>query len=264
MSTIEYDFPTTCITCPIESITGVWEFKRPPFFKYLCHSLSGHLLHFVTKGGFIVKINGREYQVGTGDVIYYYESEEVETIGNETEVVFYSVSYQAPKLLPFPLEKRVFTIDGETQGLFHQLHNGFSSDNVMTRSFMAYSTLLNILNSIEGISFDFRNKVEEEELWWAIERRIRKDTMFKPSLDKLLKISGYSKSSIIRSCRKTTGDTPIQRIRKIRMEMAKGLLSFGHLNVTQVAEYLGYIRLHEFSREFSKYYGEPPSKLLKK
>ncbi len=264
MSTIEYDFPITCITCPIESITGVWEFKRPAFFKYLCHSLSGHLLHFVSKGGFVVKINGREYKVETGNVIYYYESEEVETIGNETEVVFYSVSYQASKLLPFPLEKRVFSIDGETQGLFYRLHNEFSSESAIGRSFMVYSTLLSILNSIEGISFDYRNRLDEEELWWAIERRIRKDNMFKPSFDELLKISGYSKSSIIRSCRRITGDTPINRIRKIRMEIAKGLLSFGHLNVTQVAEYLGYIRLHEFSREFSKFYGNPPSKLLKK
>lgn len=264
MSNVTYDFPISSISCPIESITGIWEFKRMPFFKYQCYSLPGHMLHLITKGSYSVKINGRKYLVKEGDVIYYYESEEIESIGDKTEVTFYSVSYQAPKLLPLPLEMRVFPADNKLQNMFCELHEGFSSEDISTRNFMVYSTLLNILNNIEGISSNSRNKVVEEELWWAIERRIRKDKMFRPSLDDLIKIAGYSRSTVIRSCRKATGNTPLQHIRKIRMEEAKGLLSFAHLNVTQVAVYLGYLRVHEFSREFSKYYGQPPSRLLRK
>ena len=82
------------------------------------------------------------------------------------------------------------------------------------------------------------------------------------TLKELCKIAGYSKSTIIRSCKKVTGGTPMQRIQKLRMEEAKGLLSIAQLNVSQVADYLGYPRIHEFSREFSKYFGKPPSALL--
>lgn len=264
MRDVDYDFPITKISCPIENIMGVWKFKRPPFFKYLCYSLSGHLLHLVTKGSYIVKINGIGYEVNEGDVIYYYESEEVETIGKGSEVVFYSVSYLAPSLLPLPVESRVFSADKELQRLFYQLYDDFSSEDIKTKSFTVYATLLNILSRIRGVYFDTNNPAQDQELWWAVERRIRKDKIFRPVLDELVKISGYSKVTLIRSCRKSTGDTPINRMRKIRMEEAKSLLNFADLNVTQVAEYLGYTRIHEFSREFSRYYGEPPSRLISK
>lgn len=265
MSNATYDFPITDITCPVKSIIGVWEFKRPPFFKYLCYSLPGHLLHLVTKGSYTVKINGRRYEIKAGDIIYYYETEEVETIGNENEVIFYSVGFQAPKLLPLPLEMRVFSSDKNLQELFHNLYEGFSTDNIQIRSFRTFSTLLNILNNIETLYIDSRNSVQEkEELWWELERRMRKNKNFRPTLEELCKIAGYSKSTIIRSCKKVTGGTPMWRIQKLRMEEAKGLLSIANLNVSQVAEYLGYPRIHEFSREFSKYYGKPPSTLLMK
>lgn len=264
MNNEQYEFTTTSISCPIDRITGIWEFKRPPFFKYLCYSLSGHLLHLVTKGSYIVKINSREYKVKEGDIVYYYESEEVETIGDKSEVNFYSVSFQAAKILPLPYETRVFTGDKELFTLFQKLHAEFSVQNLKSKHYMSYSILLNILNNIEGIYFDFENSSLEEELWWSIERRIRRDKIFRPTLNDLVKISGYSRSTVIRSCRRATGNTPIYRICSIRMEEAKSLLTFAHLNVTQVSEYLGYPRIHEFSREFSKYYGVPPSDLLNK
>ncbi len=264
MRDIDYDFPITKLSSPIDDIMGVWEFKRPPFFKYLCCSLSGHLLHLVTKGSYLVKINGIKYQVNEGDAVYYYESEEVETIGNESEVIFYSVSYHAASLLPLSIEKRVFSADKELQMFFHHLYESFSSESLETRNFEVYSTLLNILSKIGRVYFDVDNPSQDKLLWWSVERRIRKDKIFRPLLKELVKTAGYSKATLIRSCRKATGDTPINRMRKIRMEEAKSLLSFADLNVTQVAEYLGYMRIHEFSREFSKYYGKPPSSLLNK
>ncbi|MBI9061102.1 MAG: helix-turn-helix domain-containing protein [Marinilabiliaceae bacterium] len=265
MSNINYDFPITRISCPVENVTGVWEFIRPPFFKYLCYSLPGHLLHLVTKGSYTIKINSREYNVKAGDVIYYYEAEEVETIGDETEVIFYSVGFQAQKLLPLPIDRRVFSVNPNTQKMFYELYEGFSLTNEMNRSFRVYSSLLNILNSIEGLYSDTHSGIDEkEELWWALERRIRRNKTFRISLVELGRIAGYSKSTIIRSCRKVTGGTPMQRIQRIRMEEARGLLSFAHLNVSQVAEYLGYPRINEFSREFSKYYNKPPSVLIVK
>lgn len=262
MNNIKYDFPITRLSCPVESITGVWEFKRPPFFKYLCYSLPGHLLHLVTKGFYTVKISGRKYDVKAGDVIYYHESEEVETIGSEAEVIFYSVGFQASRLPPLSLEIRVFPAGENLQQLFRDLYEGFSQENMKTLSFRVYSSLLNILDNIEGL-YATQNSIEEkEELWWAIERRIRTRKMFRTSLDDLCGIAGYSRATVIRSCRKVTGDTPLQRIRTIRMEEARGLLNFGHLNVSQVADYLGYPRINEFSREFSRYYGKPPSTFL--
>jgi AraC-like DNA-binding protein len=48
------------------------------------------------------------------------------------------------------------------------------------------------------------------------------------------------------------------------MAEARGLLSYSTLNVTQTAAYLGYSRMHEFSREFSGYFGHTPQSLIKR
>ena len=67
-----------------------------------------------------------------------------------------------------------------------------------------------------------------------------------------------SRSSIVRLCRQATGMSPMKRIQQIRMEEAKGLLLSSSLNITEIAQYLGYIRMHEFSREFTLYFGTSP------
>ena len=263
MSNLNYEFTLTNISCPVENVMGIWEFKRPPYFKYLCYSLSGHLLHLVTQGSYLVKINGVSYNVTKGDVIYYYETEEVETIGNESEVIFYSVSYQASKVNPPSLEDRVFKADKKLRKLFKNIYREFSSNDQTRRSFMIHSYLLKILSYIGSHELNHNLSSNENELWWDIENRLRRKKHFRPSLDNLLEISGYSRSTLNRLSKKATGVSPLHRIRIIRMEEARSLLSFSKLNVSQVAARLGYPRIHEFSREFSKYYGEPPSALLK-
>jgi transcriptional regulator GlxA family with amidase domain len=52
----------------------------------------------------------------------------------------------------------------------------------------------------------------------------------------------------------------MRRLRELRLAEAQGLLRFSTLSVSQVAEYLGYPRVHEFSREFSRRMGRPPSR----
>ncbi|WP_299556394.1 AraC family transcriptional regulator [Seonamhaeicola sp.] len=265
MSKVNYEFEIYRISVPVESITGVWEFHRPSNFKYLCYSLPGHLLHLVTKGSYTVRINSRVYEVNEGDVIYYYESEEVESIGNETEVTFYSVGFQASKLSPLSIENRVFQSTSGMQLSFKRLFEGYSSYEAKPRPYKTFAALMDILSGINELYRMSQDKDEEnEELWWALERRIREQKMFRPSLSDLSEIAGYSRATVIRSCKKVTGLTPQSRMQIIRMEEAKGLLSFANLNVSQVAEYLGYPRMHEFSREFSRYFGKPPSKFLKK
>ena len=43
------------------------------------------------------------------------------------------------------------------------------------------------------------------------------------------------------------------------MSEAKKLLRYSGMNVSEIAAYLGYPRVHEFSREFSKNSGSSPS-----
>jgi len=249
--------------CPLESILGVWKFRRLPGNKHRCSSTPGHLLHLVVAGDYLLRTNGRQYNIQPGDIIYYHESEDVEWLENNNTVIFYSVGFLAPELQPLPFNMRVFQATGKLHQAFIQLYTASLETDPSQRIFEMYSALFKILFRIEKFKTTLSPSPEKLTLWQEIEQLIRKNHQFRPTLDELCEMCQYSRATIIRSCRRTTGMSPIKYIRKIRMEEAKGLLQYSLLNVTQTADYLGYPRLHEFSREFSAYFSYPPSSLRK-
>ncbi len=260
MSSTSYDFDLTNLRCPVQKIVGVWEFKFPPFHRNKTHTLPGHLLHLMTSGSRILRMAGKTCTVKAGDLIYYYEAEETEYIGDETEVTFLSVGFLATGFQPLPAAAVVTHADPHVQEQFQALYKAFTSRKTTASPFLVYSILMNILHSIDQLRTEKRKDFEgAEEFWWALERELRKRRLFRPSLDDLCGLSGYSKASILRSCRRATGTTPHRRIRQLRMEEARGLLNCSNFNITQVAQHLGYPRMHEFSREFRAFYGSPPS-----
>ena len=248
--------------CPLESINGVWLFERRPHARSSCHSLPGHLIHLVIKGAYRLRIAGRDYEVEAGDFIYYYESENVECWMGVGEVSFYSVSFFSDAFAPLPVEGRVYKADAAMRRLFADLHKVYSqSEAGSERDCLCHSLLLRIMASMERRRGDGSGGKPGESggLWRSLETELRRRRLFRPSLDELASLSGMGKSSVVRACRLETGESPMRRLAGIRMSEADGLLKFASMNVGQVAEHLGYPRLHEFSREFARHFGRPPS-----
>ncbi len=249
------------VISPVETINGIWKFVHVPRVTTRCRSLPGHLLHLVLKGEYHLRTNRREYHIRPGNIIYYHESEDVEWLGNRRTVVFYSVGFTAPALAPLPLDRRVFPSDAVMRKAFHDLYTAAQLPGRTERSVKAFSALLTLLGRIEEKTLGFSKTPEEGcATWWSVEERIRRTRQFRPALDELADLACCSRASIVRSCRRATSESPMRRIQQLRMEEARGLLKFSTLNVTQVAEYLGYSRLNEFSREYSKYFSYPPRK----
>jgi len=248
------------LPAPVEAIAGVWKFSRPPHFKAVAHSLPGHLLHWVAKGSYTLKTNGREYRVKTGDLIYYHESEEVVWTGDASRVVFYSVGFLAPRYQPLPIAQRVIRADAAMKASFLRLYkiwDGGSNRN----QFEIHALMNTMLNALERIA---RNQPSHhlataDSPWWRAEAGIRERRLFRPSLSDLARLAGVGRGVLIRSCKKATSMPPIQRIRDIRMEEARGLIAFAHMNFSQIADYLDYTRVHEFSREFAAFHHKSPS-----
>ena len=72
--------------CPVENITGVWRFQRPPLYKDATSSIPGHLLHYIISGSYKVSIGKKQYYPKKGDILYYYGSEQVVWIGDNSYV----------------------------------------------------------------------------------------------------------------------------------------------------------------------------------
>lgn len=251
---------TAYLPAPVEAIVGVWKFTRPPHFKAVTRSLPGHLLHWVAQGSYTLQTNGREYRIKAGDLIYYNESEEVLCTGEASQVVFYSVGFLAPRYPSLPMSHRVSRADASMKVMFLRLHkiwDGGSGRN----QFEIHALLNSILHTLEHTVPCQPNldQTGDDVPWWRAEAGIREHRLFRPTLSDLSKLAGVGRGILFRACKKATGTTPMQRLRTIRMEEARGLITFAHLNVSQIADYLGYTRVHEFSRDFATFHSKSPS-----
>jgi len=245
---------------PIVQVTGVWRFVREPERCSRCRSLPGHLLHFILRGSYALRIDECDYAVRAGDMIYYHNSEAVEWLGNESSVEFYSVGFHAPGLEPPPVEERVFAAPPIARDAFAELYTAAGSGSAAQRTFGTLSALCRILELVEERRENFLLRTEgQQQLWWKAERLMRRERWFRPVLDDLAAAAGCSRSGIVRACRAATGTSPIKRAQTLRMQEARALLLFSSLGVGQIAAELGYPRIHEFSREFSRYFGMPPT-----
>jgi AraC-like DNA-binding protein len=259
-STPQAEFTIAYVPAPIEAVLGVWQFVREPFFRTTtARSLPGHLLHLLTAGHYRLKTNGREYRVSAGDAVYYHETESVEWHGDASQVVFYSVGFLAPQMPPLPIEQRVFRATPRMRRAFALLYQAWEAGR-QQRPLAVHARLADLLDAIQqaGMTKSADTASDAASLWWHAESVVRGHRLFRPTLAQVCQRAATSRGKLIRACRKATGTTPIRRLREIRMEEARGLLQYAHLNVTQIADYLGYARIHEFTRDFTAFHGRPP------
>jgi transcriptional regulator GlxA family with amidase domain len=51
----------------------------------------------------------------------------------------------------------------------------------------------------------------------------------------------------------------MKRLKQIRLSLARGLVQHSDLNMTEISQRVGYARVHEFSRDYRKAHGRPPT-----
>jgi len=78
-------------------------------------------------------------------------------------------------------------------------------------------------------------------------------------VDKLAQMANMSTSTFHRNFKMVTASSPIQYVKKIRLNRAKELLLDQGLKVKQAAANVGYESATQFSREFARYFGQSPS-----
>lgn len=253
--------PPKMLRSPVAGITGVWKFTRAPGGCHRASSIPGHLLHLLVAGAYRLRTNGREYDVKTRDVIYYHETEEVEWLGNRETVAFYSVGFMAPSLEPLPPKRRVFPSNARIRSAFEDLYAASLAAHDEKRSLKLHGALLRILAELDWPAKNTTvGEAFEPSLWWEAERRVRERRCFRMTLAELAAELHCSRATVVRACREAVGTSPMRRLRDLRMAEALGLLHYSTLNISQIAEYLGYERVHEFSREFRRCCGRPPTK----
>ena len=83
----------------------------------------------------------------------------------------------------------------------------------------------------------------------------------KISLNDMARLADMSINNFHRLFKQALNDTPIQYIKKIRLYKAKQLILYNNMKAVEAAEVVGYENTSQFSREFKRYFGIPPSKI---
>lgn len=81
-----------------------------------------------------------------------------------------------------------------------------------------------------------------------------------PSVETLAEAAGMSPASLHRHFKAVTGVSPLQYQKRKRLMRAKSLLVFDRLGVAETAHAVGYASAAQFSRDFTAYFGTPPSR----
>ncbi|NLQ17154.1 AraC family transcriptional regulator [Marinomonas sp. M1K-6] len=81
-------------------------------------------------------------------------------------------------------------------------------------------------------------------------------------VEQLAEHAHMSVSSFHHHFKSITGSSPLQYLKRLRLLKAQMLLNQGYLNVSQVSLEVGYNSIHQFSRDYKRYFGLPPTKDL--
>lgn len=243
--------------CPVTEISGVWRFERETGCRTVSYSTPGHLLHYVVNGSGTLIINRRKYNIAAGTVIYYNETEEVRNYYHE-DTSFYSIAFTAPDLPPLPLAQRVFKMEDDTGNIFSRLYATYTEKSPDT-TLRLFNLLLELLTRLGFTESTLPSYTPHEKLWHQIETWIRQKRKFRVSIPNICRHFNISPATLHRVCRAASEKSVGKRIQQMRMEEARALIMFSGLNISETAQYLGYPRVHEFSREFSAYFKQTAS-----
>ncbi len=245
---------------PLESIRLVERFERTdPGLAFTATSLPGHLIHLVVSGEVGQTCNGLRQRLTPGTVVWYHEDEWVEGRVLRAPWVYYAVNFSAPALNPPDFGQRLQPGRKALVPLFAQLLKAWQSPPSWERDCLCQSHLLALIAGTGAAPAGGPAATPAGKLWWEIEAWARRHIEQTRSLGELCARFGRSPNTIARACREAVGVAPMKRLKQIRLSLARGLVQHSDLNMTEISQRVGYARVHEFSRDYRKAHGRPPT-----
>ncbi len=243
------------LSSPVEHISDFLHIQMDAHHRGSARTPPGHVLHYLFKGHYQLTINGHLLSAKAGDYIIYHDIEEVEWIENNVAVDFYSIVFTADDIPYMPFDKRIKQAQLIDKQRIAQAYIDFHAEK--QSSFEMFSLLYDMLTDFYS-DHDESSEVTQSNDWRQLEQQLRRQQSFRPTLNQCTALSGMSSATLSRTCHATYGQSPMQRLQFIRIEQAKSLLQLSPMNISQIANFLDYPRVHEFSREFKQQTGESP------
>jgi len=235
-------------------------------------------LTIITDGEGEVITNGKPTSVRRGDIYFSLPCDMHEIRSSKDAPMkydFFSFRTENAEYLPLleeisrclTLEDRVFS-DERISALVCDAIMEFTKDSPL-RDGLLYSIFTQI---IVYIIRDFssatprtkrRNASQSDAVCYQIMNYIDTHIYTMKNLEELSEVMKYNYSYLSTLFKKTTGNTLLSYYYAKRLEVARILILENSLNISEIAETLGYSSLYAFSRAFKEMYGASPKQYLK-
>lgn len=223
----------------------------PPGWERKPHSHSFYQLIIVYSGEMAVEIGGNKFTARPGDLVFYGEEaphREWNEIDIPLEIIYLDWEGPDPELPAYIKDNR-----GRVRIMAEWLLDDFKTSQYSriddNTDSLIQSLILEVMKNASFEENDFIHKVKsmiadnlEEEL----------------SLESLAGYFGMNKYTFLRKYKKLSDKTPIDEVRRIRLEKARDLIISTDLPLKEIAVITGLSNEQHLSRIFTRYLKVPP------
>lgn len=245
--------------------TGMISVHVHSFESGMAHRHDFYEIEYIAEGQTICCINGVEYPMSEGDMVFVTPSD-VHQYKGDTPVRTITVHFNPESVTPsLALTGRQPAVVGCTKSVRDEFQNllcEYAKDDDMS-----FLMVRNILERLLMVVFraDVGQSVEEnrDELFSAL-AYINKNFNKRITQSDVCKVCGYSPSYFCRVFSKGMGMTFVEYLNKIRLESASRLLLSTDMTVVDICYECGFGTIRNFNREFKKLFGMSPTEYRSK
>jgi AraC-like DNA-binding protein/mannose-6-phosphate isomerase-like protein (cupin superfamily) len=234
-------------------VLGCAEIITNPQWRMRPHSHPFHEIIVVKSGSMLLKTRHGDLVARVGDILFYEAGmvhEEISTPEDPVRTVF--LAFQSGQILPaLPLRAQDY------QGRVRELLDWMRRDQQEGRCAEDCHLLLDmILREMHWLL------ARPKDAWLeTIRTQMKVRLQQHLSLDDVAGLAGMSRFAFVRKFKRLSGCTPMEELRKIRLNEARNLILSSDLPMKIVAEKVGIGDEYQFSKQFRRQFGTPPSRL---
>jgi len=228
-------------------------------------------IFFMAEGSGHTTVNGIRHELKAGQMILYAaNSVHGEGTGGIAEII----SFETAAPLPGQHCDRVITLTGEqivrlrniVQQTIPQLEHRVGVRGMVLKRHVDPYWVQWIKNQLELFLLDLMRPAERYEVQKmnAVTDYMMRNIQKSLSLCDICLELGFSESSLKRLVQQTCGQSPLAYFTELKIAQAEWLILHSSMNMTQIAQQLGFSSVHYFSRVFRQKTGMTPSEFKNK